>query len=117
MSRNNESNSWSPAPVKGSYGSIGSSSGSSSMVMNTRPEVWSSSSSRDIDTTVWQQRPPQPPTDKYEIRYLIVLIGYILIHFVLILAGGTVHQVTLRLCHLVEDVVPVVTQCMLITIK
>lgn len=37
------------------------------MVMNTRPDPWSnSSSSREIETAVWQ-RPPQPPTDKYVI--------------------------------------------------
>jgi hypothetical protein len=63
MSRNSENNTWSSAPVKSSYSSLGSNSGSSSMVMNTRPDPWSnSSSSREIDTNVWQ-RPPQPPAD------------------------------------------------------
>lgn len=63
-SRNSENNTWS-APVKSSYSSLGSNSGSSSMVMNTRPDPWSNSSSREIETNVWQQRPPQPPADKY----------------------------------------------------
>lgn len=82
MSRNNESNSWSTPPVKGSYNSIGSSSGSSSMVLNTRPEVWStSSSSRDIETAVWQQRPPQPSTEKYKIKFIIILISFILLKY------------------------------------
>lgn len=61
-SRNSESNTWSSAPVK-NYNSLGSNSGSSSMVMNTRPDPWSNSSSREIETNVWQ-RPPQPPADK-----------------------------------------------------
>lgn len=74
MSRNSESNTWSSAPLKNSYTSLGSNSGSSSMVMGTRPDPWSSTSnSRDIETAVWQ-RPPQPPTDKYEIKFLIMFI-------------------------------------------
>lgn len=75
MSRNNESNTWSSAPLKNSYGSLGSNSGSNnSMVMSTRPDPWSNSSnSREIETTVWQ-RPPQPPTDKYEIEIIISFI-------------------------------------------
>lgn len=69
ISRNSESNTWSSGPIKSSYNSLGSSSGSSSMVMNTRPDPWSnSSSSREIETAVWQ-RPPQPPTDKYVIDF------------------------------------------------
>lgn len=68
ISRNSESNTWSSGPIKSSYNSLGSSSGSNSMVMNTRPDPWSnSSSSRDIETAVWQ-RPLQTPTDKYVIN-------------------------------------------------
>jgi len=69
MSRNSESNTWTSAPVKSSYSSLNSNSGSSSMVMNTRPDPWTSGNGRDIETTVWQ-RPPQPPTDKYVITCL-----------------------------------------------
>lgn len=61
MSRNSESNTWQSASVKGSYSSLGSNSGSSNMIISSRPDPWTSS--RDIETTVWQ-RPPQPPTDK-----------------------------------------------------
>lgn len=74
MSRNSQSANWSSAPVKSSYGSLGSSSGSSSMVMGNRLDPWSNTSgSREIDTTVWQRPLPQPPSDKYVtqiIRYL-----------------------------------------------
>lgn len=76
LSRNSESNTWSSGPIKSSYNSLGSSSGSSSMVMNTRPDPWTnSSSSREIETTVWQ-RPPQPPTDKYVIGFFIYAKQY-----------------------------------------
>lgn len=77
MSRNSESNTWQSAPVKGSYSSLGSNSGSSNMIMSSRPDPWTSSSGREIETTVWQ-RPPQPPTDKYviELRYVSNIIKY-----------------------------------------
>lgn len=77
MSRNSENNAWPSAPVKSSYSSLGSNSGSSSMMMSTRPDPWNtSSSSREIETTVWQ-RPPQPPTDKYVIIvFLSILVIY-----------------------------------------
>lgn len=63
-SRNSDSNTWSSAPVKSSYNSLGSNSVSSNMVMNTRPDPWSNSSNREIEPNVWQ-RPPQTPNDKY----------------------------------------------------
>ncbi|KAF0719415.1 scaffold attachment factor B1-like isoform X1, partial [Aphis craccivora] len=63
MSRNSESNTWSSAPVKSSYGTLSSSSGTSNMVISSRPDPWSNSNnSREIETTVWQ-RPPQPPPE------------------------------------------------------
>ncbi|XP_050523947.1 scaffold attachment factor B2-like isoform X2 [Daktulosphaira vitifoliae] len=64
MSRTSENSTWSSAPIKGSFSSIGSSSGTSSMPMSTRPDPWSSSSNREMEASVWQ-RPPQPPTDKW----------------------------------------------------
>ncbi|XP_050058861.1 scaffold attachment factor B1-like isoform X3 [Aphis gossypii] len=63
MSRNSESNTWSSAPVKSSYGTLSSSSGTNNMVISSRPDPWSNSNnSREIETTVWQ-RPPQPPPE------------------------------------------------------
>ncbi|MBW0585096.1 hypothetical protein O181_124811, partial [Austropuccinia psidii MF-1] len=63
MSRNSESNTWSSAPVKSSYGTLSSSSGTNNMVISSRPDPWSNSNnSREIETTVWQ-RPPQPPLE------------------------------------------------------
>ncbi|KAL4090457.1 hypothetical protein QTP88_025288 [Uroleucon formosanum] len=63
MSRNSESNTWPSAPVKNSYGTLSSSSGTNNMVMSSRPDPWSNSNnSREIETTVWQ-RPPQPPPE------------------------------------------------------
>ncbi|KAL4090456.1 hypothetical protein QTP88_025288 [Uroleucon formosanum] len=65
MSRNSESNTWPSAPVKNSYGTLSSSSGTNNMVMSSRPDPWSNSNnSREIETTVWQ-RPPQPPPEKW----------------------------------------------------
>lgn len=67
MSRNSESNTWSSAPVKSSYGTLSSNSGTNNMVLSSRPDPWSNSNnSREIETTVWQ-RPPQPPSEKYVI--------------------------------------------------
>jgi hypothetical protein len=99
MSRNSESNTWSSAPVKSSYGSLGSSSGTNNMVMSSRPDPWSNSNnSREIETTVWQ-RPPQPPPEKYVVyslnKYISNFYKTILL---LVLADGTVHQVILHLC-------------------
>ncbi|KAL5235617.1 hypothetical protein ACI65C_003027 [Semiaphis heraclei] len=65
MSRNSESNTWSSAPVKSSYGTLSSNSGTNNMVLSSRPDPWSNSNnSREIETTVWQ-RPPQPPSEKW----------------------------------------------------
>lgn len=70
MSRNSDSNTWSSTGVKSSYSSLGSNSGSNNMVMSSRPDPWSnSSSSREMETTVWS-RPPQPPADKYVHKFL-----------------------------------------------
>lgn len=69
MSRSSESSTWSSAPVKSSYNThaLGSNSASNSMVMNSRPDPWSNStSSREIETNVWQR--PQPPPEKYVIH-------------------------------------------------
>lgn len=64
MSRNSDSSTWSSNQVKGSYSSLGSNSGSNSMVMSSRPDPWSnSSSSREMEPSVWS-RPPQPPAEK-----------------------------------------------------
>lgn len=77
MSRNSESNTWSSTPVKSSYSSLGSNSGSSGLVMSSRPDPWTNSNSnREIETAVWQ-RPPQPPADKYVIKQLNHNILYI----------------------------------------
>lgn len=76
MSRSSEGSTWSSGPVKNSYSTLGSSSGSSSMVMSSRPDPWSNSSSREIETSVWQQRPPQPPTDKYVIYTFYIFIVF-----------------------------------------
>ncbi|VVC31630.1 SAP domain,RNA recognition motif domain [Cinara cedri] len=66
LSRNSQSTNWTSAPVKSSYGSLGSSSGSSSMVMSNRLDPWSNTSgSREIETNVWQRPLPPAPTDKW----------------------------------------------------
>lgn len=77
MSRNSDSSAWSSAPVKSSYNSLSSNSGSSNIVMNTRPDPWSNSNSnREIETAVWQ-RPPQPPTDKYAKEQFSIFIAMV----------------------------------------
>lgn len=68
MSRNSQSTNWSSAPVKSSYGSLGSNSGSSNIVISSRLDPWSNTSgSREIETNVWQRPLTQPPADKYVI--------------------------------------------------
>ncbi|XP_050424440.1 SAFB-like transcription modulator isoform X1 [Adelges cooleyi] len=62
MSRSSDNSTWPTPPIKGSFSSLGSSSGSSSMTIGTRPDPWSTSSNREMETAVWQ-RPPQPPSD------------------------------------------------------
>ncbi|XP_050058864.1 uncharacterized protein LOC126550781 [Aphis gossypii] len=63
VSLSSESNTWSSAPVKSSYGTLSSSSGTNNMVISSRPDPWSNSNnSREIETTVWQ-RPRQPPLE------------------------------------------------------
>jgi len=100
MSRNSESNAWSSTPVKSSYGTLSSSSGTNNMVINSRPDPWSNSNnSREIETTVWQ-RPPQPPPEKYIIHFLnICLSNLFKTILLLVLADGIVIlQVILHLC-------------------
>ncbi|XP_003248894.3 uncharacterized protein LOC100575122 [Acyrthosiphon pisum] len=64
MSRNSESNSWSSAAVKNSYGTVGSSSGTNTMEMSSRPDPWSHNTFRDVESSIWQ-RPSQPLPEKW----------------------------------------------------
>jgi len=99
MSRSSESNTWPSAPVKSSYGTLSSSSGTNNMVMSSRPDPWSNSNnSREIETTVWQ-RPPQPPPEKYVVHFLNICISYLnKTILLLVLADGTALQVIRHLC-------------------
>ncbi|KAL5235624.1 hypothetical protein ACI65C_003034 [Semiaphis heraclei] len=64
LSRNSESNSWSSAAIKNSYGTVASSSGTNNMVINSRPDPWSHNTFRDMETSIWQ-RPSQPLPEKW----------------------------------------------------
>ncbi|XP_027851006.2 scaffold attachment factor B1-like isoform X2 [Aphis gossypii] len=67
ISRNSESNTWPSVQsihVKGTYGTLGASSGTNSMVVNMRPNPWGHSNFREMDPNVWQ-RTTQPPPEKW----------------------------------------------------
>jgi len=97
MSRNSESNSWSSAAVKNSYGTVGSSSGTNNMVMSSRPDPWSHNNFRDMESSIWQ-RPSQPLPEKYVFNFSTIDLGNSHITIVFVVVGGTAHQVILHLC-------------------
>jgi len=70
MSRNSESNTWPSVQsvyVKGTYGTLGASSGTNSMVVNMRQNPWGHTNFREMDPNVWQ-RTTQPLPEKYVFR-------------------------------------------------
>lgn len=77
ISRNSESNTWPSVQsvhVKGTYGTLGASSGTNSMVVNMRPNPWGHSNFREMDPNVWQ-RTTQPPPEKYVFNCYTIYVG------------------------------------------
>jgi len=97
LSRNSESNSWSSAAVKNSYGTGGSSSVTNNMVISSRPDPWSHNTFRDMESSIWQH-PSQPLPEKYDFNFLTIDIDNPHLTIVFVVIGGTVHQAILHLC-------------------